>query len=102
MNLKKNWERLAFGTNSSGQISGLLKEFRDTSTQKQYDVDVDVEQMIDTGEITADERGTPEHVADVPTHGTLEGFDFFFEVSDLMEGGSIAENFVLNRRGNQI
>lgn len=48
MSLRKEWERLAFGNNSSGKKSGLLREFRDT-----YE-DFEVEPIVDpvTGSMT--------------------------------------------------
>lgn len=37
MSLKETWNRIAFGSNSAGQKSSLLREFRDTSDPDQFD-----------------------------------------------------------------
>lgn len=75
MSLKKNWEKLAFGTNSSGQRSGLLREFRDTSVEQELAVDVDVQSMIDTGEISIEDDGPQEPDPDPVIVHTLEGLE---------------------------
>lgn len=36
MNLKETWNRIAFGANSTGQKSGLLREFKDESDPDQF------------------------------------------------------------------
>lgn len=45
MSLKETWNRIAFGSNSTGQRSSLLREFRDTSDPDQF------QDLVDTTEV---------------------------------------------------
>lgn len=74
MSLKKNWERLAFGTNSSGKKSTLLREFRDTSIEEEQLSDTQMANLLDTG-VSEDEdaSGTPGEL--VATVYTMEGLE---------------------------